>query len=907
MQLRPYQITALNDIHSAWANGHRNVLSVLPTGGGKCLGVGTPILLFDGTVKPVEDVMMGDFLMGPDSTPRMVLSTCSGSEMLYRVTPVKGDSYVVNKSHILSLKLTNFKGRLSSPDGKKWYSGALVNLPVTDYLKATNTFKHVAKGWRTGVDFQEYVKNESIITPYILGVWLGDGTSRRPEITNVDPEVLEEWKQYCESIGCRLIIKKTENRVDTHALISPWQNKRGRGEHSNPFLNELRNLNLIINKHIPHIFKTGSRKDRLELLAGILDTDGYMHQGSFDIVVKQEELAKDITFLARSLGFSCYLTACEKTCTNNGAIGQYWRMSISGDIDTIPCRVKRRKSPLRQQKKSVMVTGIKVEPIGVGNYYGFEIAGNDRLFLLGDFTVTHNTVIFSEAINLHNGASVAIAHRQELVGQMSLALARDGVRHRVIAPTPLIKAIVGMHTEELGRDYYNPSARCAVAGVDTIISWSKETSKQHVEMMRWANQVSLWVCDEAHHLLRSNKWGKATNLFPNAKGLGVTATPVRADGKGLGRHADGLFDCMVQGPGMRDLITSGYLTDYRIFCPPSTLDLANVGTGADGDYIRAKLGAETRKSSVMGDVVTHYLQWAKGKLGVTFAPDVETATMFSAAFNAAGVRAEVVCAKTPDRMRRDILKRFARREIHQLVNVDLFGEGFDLPAIEVVSMARATESYALHSQQFGRALRLLEGKQWAMIFDHVGNVARHGLPDRTRVWSLDRREKKSAPTDPNIIPIRTCLNPACLAPYEAIYPCCPFCGFVPVPTARSGPEFVDGDICELDAATLAALRGEIAQVDKEAGDILNMMQRAGHPYPVAKGNANRHLERQQAQTELRESIGWWAAFRQAAGDPDTISYRRFYHLFGTDVLSAQALGRAEAVLLTAKINSTIGR
>lgn len=517
------------------------------------------------------------------------------------------------------------------------------------------------------------------------------------------------------------------------------------------------------------------------------------------------------------------------------------------------------------------------------------------------------TVIFSEVINRHNGASVAIAHRQELVGQMSMALARDGVRHRVIAPTPLIKAIVGMHTEELGRDFYNPSAKCAVAGVDTIMSWSNPTSKQHNEMMRWCNQVSLWICDEAHHLLTKNKWGKATDLFPNAKGLGVTATPVRADGKGLGRHADGLFDVMVEGPGMRDLITDGYLTDYRIFCPPSTLDLANVGVGADGDYLRAKLGAETRKSSVMGDVIAHYLQWAKGKLGVTFAPDVETATMFSAAFNAAGVRAEVVSAKTPDRMRRSILKQFARREIHQLVNVDLFGEGFDLPAIEVVSMARATESYALFSQQFGRSLRLLEGKQWAMIFDHVGNVARHGLPDRTRQWSLDRREKKSNPTDPNVIPIRTCLNPNCLAPYEAVYPCCPFCGFKPVPTGRSGPEFVDGDIYELDVATLAALRGEIVKVDQHPDNILNMMQRAGHPYPIAKGAANRHVEKQEAQEALRLSIAWWGAHRQAIGDPDSVSYRRFYHLFGIDVLSAQALGRADAELLTAKVNRSIGR
>lgn len=835
-------------------------------------------------------------------------------------------------------------------------------------------------------------------------------------------------------------------------------------------------------------------------------------------------------------------------------------------------------------------------------------------------TGSGKTVIFSEAIRLHNGPSVAIAHRQELVGQMSMALARDGVRHRIIGDTKVVKAVVTQHTEELGRDFYNPSAACAVAGVDTIMSWSKPDNRHHAELTRWANGVTLWVVDESHHpsgcstpgdFSTGNKWCRAINLFPNAKGLGVTATPVRADGKGLSRKNDGVFDHMVEGPGMRDLITAGYLTDYRIFCPPSDLDLSAVATGADGDYIRGQLALKTRKSSVMGDVIAHYKRWADGKLGVTFAPDVESATEFAAAFNAAGVPAAVVSAKTPDLHRRAVLKQFRQRKILQLVNVDLFGEGFDLPAIEVVSMARATQSYALYSQQFGRALRLMEGKERACIaegelvltdqglveiqnitlnhklwdgvewvshqgiiykgekeviqydgltatrdhlvktkkgwqtfgwcsdkqvgiiktgdgwtgirecenrfsrnkkistrggikgtcllsmyqlfrrkmdflyeskrgsnqrlqkmqsadkcsemvvfedtrcgtalqqskesnveklrcerntfqlrdnsyrcvmgtrtfrvrktstirqdrqqrslrtrelalvntgsehesyneikvvskttrfqikissckvcrlnisssncgvdrgrntrkmaptlvqtkrsvwdilnagprncftvsdllvhnciIDHVGNVARHGLPDRPRIWTLDRREKRSSNNDLGTIPIRTCLNPVCLAPYEAIYPECPFCGFKPVPAGRTAPEMVEGDLCELDAATLAVMRGEIAKVNEHPDNILHMMQRAGHAYPIAKGAANRHAEKQEAQGLLREAVAWWAGHRRAAGDPDAVSYRRFYHLFGTDVLSAQALGRADAELLTEKINRSIGR
>lgn len=511
------------------------------------------------------------------------------------------------------------------------------------------------------------------------------------------------------------------------------------------------------------------------------------------------------------------------------------------------------------------------------------------------------TCIFSKIIHAHPGASVAIAHRQELVGQISLALARDEVRHRIVGPQPVIRDIVQIHMEEVGRSFYDPSAACGVAGVDTLI-------RRGDELGRWANQVTLWVCDEAHHNLTGNKWGKANEMFPNAKGLGVTATPQRADGKGLGRHADGVFDHMIVGPGMRDLINMGFLTDYRVICPPSDLDLSTVGVATDGDYVRKDLALKTKRSSVMGDVVEHYLRFAAGKLGVTFAPDVDTATELAARFRTAGVPAEVVSAKTPGNIRRDLQRQFRNRKILQLVNVDLFGEGYDLPAIEVVSMARATQSLSLFMQQFGRALRILDGKNRAIIIDHVGNVVRHGLPDRPRVWSLDRRESRGkSQRDPNVIPIKTCLNKECLAPYEAIHPACPFCGWVPTPAARTAPDFVDGDLFELDAATLAAMRGEVVKVDRHPDEILRMMQHAGHDYVVAKGAANRHEERMRAQTALREAVAWWGGYQRAAGRPDAMSYRLFYHTFGIDVLSAQALGRAEAETLAVRVNENIGR
>lgn len=413
------------------------------------------------------------------------------------------------------------------------------------------------------------------------------------------------------------------------------------------------------------------------------------------------------------------------------------------------------------------------------------------------------------------------------------------------------------------------------------------------------------VVHNCHHVLKKNKWGKCIEMFPNAYGLGVTATPIRADGKGLGRHSDGVFDQIVEGPTMRELIDRGFLTDYRIFAPPSNIDLSSAKVGSTGDYTKPSMKSAMKDSTVMGDVVEHYLKIAGGKLGITFAVDVETAGQIAAAFRAAGVPSEVVSANTDDRARTDILRRFKRREILQLVNVDLFGEGFDLPALEVVSMARPTQSYALYAQQFGRALRTMEGKDVAIIIDHVGNCVRHGLPDASRIWSLDAREKRSTNTPNDAIPVTAC--PACTMVYERTKSECPYCGHKPEPISRSGPEFVDGDLCELDPDTLRKMRGEIERVDADPSFIRQKMINAGATGLVANSAAKQHRLRQEAQSPLRNVISWWAGVHRGRGKNDNEIYRLFYHRFGIDIMSAQAVGYKDAAALTEKIFYQLGR
>jgi len=519
-----------------------------------------------------------------------------------------------------------------------------------------------------------------------------------------------------------------------------------------------------------------------------------------------------------------------------------------------------------------------------------------RYVLLVLATGAGKTVTFCSLLAAHKGYSCVTAHRKELVSQISLSLARFGIRHRIIAPSNVIRFIVQLHMAEFGRSYYSPNAPCAVASVDTLLA-------RKAELAGFLQQVTLWVMDEAHHVLRENKWGKAVALFPNAKGLGVTACTERTDGKGLGAHTDGVMETVVEGPGMRDLINMGFLTDYRIFGPPSDLDISEVDITRTGEFSPPQLKRQVEKSHIVGDVIEHYIKLAGGKQGITFTSDVDTSGHVAQNFNLAGVPAEAVSAKTKESVRFEIVNRFRQHNLMQLVNVDLFGEGVDVPAICVVSLARPTASFNLYMQQFGRALRILEGKEFAIIIDHVGNVARHGLPDAPRISTLDRREKRSS-SALGQIPMKTCTE--CTAMYEAYHTGCPFCGHINVPEARSKPEFVDGDLTELDTETLKAMRGEIDRIDAPAGLVTSRLSHGGMSALAIAGAAKQHSARQQAQAPLREAIAWWAGHQRARNRSDPESYRRFYFAFGVDVMTAQALGRPAALALTDRINKHIG-
>jgi len=502
-------------------------------------------------------------------------------------------------------------------------------------------------------------------------------------------------------------------------------------------------------------------------------------------------------------------------------------------------------------------------------------------------TGSGKTVIASEIIRNFNGASAVVAHRRELVGQLCMALARNGIRHGIVAPDNVRRRIIAQQIRKLGRHYFDPTSRCRVVSVDTLVGMDPRDP--------WLAQVGLWLLDEAHHLLRENKWGKAISMFVYAFGLGLTATPKRADKKGLGRSAQGLFDKLVMGATPRELTHLGRLSEYTIYAPKSDINRYKIEVGASGEFVQKSARAAIHASKkITGSVVDSYKRFSGGRLGITFAIDVAAAEVQAQAYNAAGVPAAVVHAKTPDDLRADALDRFERGEYRQLVNVDLFGEGFDVPACKCVSMVAPTMSLAKYLQQGGRMRRVTEDGAMGVLIDHVGNWEEHGALDKPRIWTLDDTPRgASRVRDPDDIPLTAC--PECTKPYERTEPECPYCHHVPEPASRSGPKEVDGDLGELPREILDALHGEIQRIDGACYPPANVTPM------VAQAIKNRHHERQLAQRDLREAMARYGGWRESQGDSLSKAQRRFFFQFGIDVATAQTLGATEAIALRNRI------
>lgn len=505
------------------------------------------------------------------------------------------------------------------------------------------------------------------------------------------------------------------------------------------------------------------------------------------------------------------------------------------------------------------------------------------------------TIVFSDIIHDHNGSAAAIVHRREIVRQISISLAKLEVKHRIIAPPKTIRSIRRKHLKLFGRSFVDPNARCGVASVQTLTSRSAENNQ---DLQAWIKQITLCVYDEGHHYVKSGLWAKAVACMSKAKLLFVSATPERADGKGLGSHADGFVDEMVEGENTGWLIAKGRLSRFTYYAPDSDIDISDVPVTASGDFNASAFRAKIVDSKLVGNAVKHYFKFAKGKRTIVFATDVKTAEEIAAEFRLAGIRCKALNGGTEEGEREAVLDEFERGAIDVLVNVDLFDEGFDLPAVECVLQARPTQSLQKYLQQIGRSLRVMEGKDRAIIIDMVGNWETNGMPDWPRVWSLDGREKGSRETGKDTVPQVVCKK--CTQPYEAFYKACPYCGHIPVPAGRSLPEHVDGDLQELDVEALAALFKKKQAANMSDADYEQDQIKRNLPLIARGQDLKRHRAAKYRRGVLQNVVAWWVGFQPSERDMGEI-HRRFYHRFKVDIVSAFTLNQKETDALIERI------
>ena len=382
------------------------------------------------------------------------------------------------------------------------------------------------------------------------------------------------------------------------------------------------------------------------------------------------------------------------------------------------------------------------------------------------------TIVFTWIAANSKVPVLILVHRVELLRQTSEKLTAFGVDHGLISPK---------YTPKYGK-------RVQVASVQTLVNRFDRVSPP-----------GLIIIDEAHHAT-AGTWRQVLDRYDCLK-LGVTATPVRTDGRGL----NDVFDDLVIGPSVSELIDLNFLTRPKVYAPAGRIDLSDVRMSG-GDYNRSELSEAMDKPTITGDAVKYYRRFADGVPAVAFCVSVEHAKHVAERFRSAGYRSEAVYGGHP---KRDEILSSLGYSLDVVTSCDLISEGTDIPAIGCAILLRPTVSEGLYLQQVGRALRVYDGREYAVVLDHVGNVMKHGMPDEVRPWTLEGRKKgERRKTDE----VKASECPSCYA----VYPSgrvCPECGHERELTPREIQE-QEGELVEVQRIERRKTQGRARTYDE---------------------------------------------------------------------------------------------
>lgn len=706
-ELRPYQKEAVDaGLKFLTGRSKKPGIIVAPCG---CHAKGYGILMYDGTIKKVEDIVVGDRVMGDDGTPRTVLELHNGIDDMYEIRPLKGKPFIVNKGHIMSMYRLKDKRK----DGP-----SIEEVSIGEYIKFAPYHKTILKLRRpNGFDFEESKKNMPL-DPYFLGLCLGDGsitsslsiTTQRQEIVEYLYSFVKQYNMYI-----RVAEKKGTNNKSKSYFLS-----KGCGRGGNPIINAIKDIGLYNrksgDKFIPIQYLTSNKENRYKLLAGFLDTDAYYNKSGkgYEYCSKSETMMKQFVLLCRSLGLLCSGYSCKLV---DGV--KYYRTGIYGNLENIPVRVGIRKGANRIINKNPYVVGFKVEYVGKGEYYGFTTDGN-HLYLDEQCFIHHNSgksLIISKIAHEINRPTLVLQPSKEILEQNYAKAVSFGSEPTIYSASCGIKELSAMTYATL-KSIKKDVARLKDIGIDTLLidechsGYSPEEGSEFMEFM---------------------------NGFPEAKVLGFTATPCRLrtyssmlEGNYsklnmLTKDEHNFFKKIVHVTQIQELTSQGFwcpLKYERWSFDESALMLNSTGA----EYTNESIKESIVRNGLNNSIYKRLLQLMNERKAILVCMDsIESCNRISEFMNARmGAITGVVTSLTTKKKREQIISDFKEGKLKVVFNYSTLATGFDFPELDCVMFGRPTFSYSTYYQILGRAVRIHPDKKEALIVDCCDNMRRFG-------------------------------------------------------------------------------------------------------------------------------------------------------------------------------------
>lgn len=706
-ELRPYQKEAVDaGLKFLTGRSKKPGIIVAPCG---CHAKGYGILMYDGTIKKVEDIVVGDRVMGDDGTPRTVLELHNGIDDMYEIRPLKGKPFIVNKGHIMSMYRLKDKRK----DGP-----SIEEVGIGEYIKFAPYHKTILKLRRpNGFDFEESKKNMPL-DPYFLGLCLGDGsitsslsiTTQRQEIVEYLYSFVKQYNMYI-----RVAEKKGTNNKSKSYFLSKGCRRGG-----NPIINAIKDIGLYNrksgDKFIPIQYLTSNKENRYKLLAGFLDTDAYYNKSGkgYEYCSKSETMMKQFVLLCRSLGLLCSGYSCKLV---DGV--KYYRTGIYGNLENIPVRVGIRKGANRIINKNPYVVGFKVEYVGKGEYYGFTTDGN-HLYLDEQCFIHHNSgksLIISKIAHEINRPTLVLQPSKEILEQNYAKAVSFGSKPTIYSASCGIKELSAMTYATL-KSIKKDVVRLKDIGIDTLL---------------------IDECHSGYSPEEGSEFMDFMNEFPEAKVLGFTATPCRLrtyssmlEGNYsklnmLTKDEHNFFKKIVHVIQIQELTSQGFwcpLKYERWSFDESALMLNSTGA----EYTNESIKESIVRNGLNNSIYKRLLQLMNERKAILVCMDsIESCNRISEFMNARmGAITGVVTSLTTKKKREQIISDFKEGKLKVVFNYSTLATGFDFPELDCVMFGRPTFSYSTYYQILGRAVRIHPDKKEALIVDCCDNMRRFG-------------------------------------------------------------------------------------------------------------------------------------------------------------------------------------